>query len=154
MLVVSILAAVLALIVLLGTTGTWEAGKNTKVMFLVSGGSNTALQVTDHSWAEMIDAIDITHTGSGGVQALLAGILRGDGNVKANFDSAAKYYSTAPGVNAGASGVFQLFMNGTLYYSVPAMIKKVNTAKPVAGAVSYDFDISMNSEAGAYAKPA
>ncbi len=130
---------------------SFQAGFNKGTTFQPTGiGAAGVFFVTGHSWSEMIDKIDVTHTGTEGVQALLAGILRGDGNMKANIDSAQIISNPAVGLRAGTNGVMQFF-----YYSatlnpfvVPCMVIKVNYKSESAGKTEYDCDVSLNALAG------
>src|SRR6202011_2235142 len=71
-------------------------------------GAATTLNITSHSWQEEVDKLDVTHSGSAGVQALLAGIGRGSGTIEANYDAAAIPSNTPPNIKAGAKGVLRL----------------------------------------------
>ena len=123
---------------------------------LSSSGGTATINVTEHSWSEMIDKLDVTHSGSAGIQALLAGILRGDGNVKANCDDAQIITSITSSIVAGINGIMSFFLYAVSSnaYVVPAMIQKVNFKSVVSGVASYDFDVSLNGLAGAMVRPA
>jgi len=101
----------------------------------------------------MIDKLDVTHTGTLGIQALLAGILRGDGNVKANFDNAQVPSTSPPFIRAGAGGLIDFYLGASTPFTVPCLITKVNYQSTVEGKVEYDFDVSLNSLAGNYVYP-
>ena len=131
----------------------FQAGYNKGVSFQVNGaGANTSINVTEHSWAEEIERANITHSGTLGLQALLACVLKGTGNVKAQFDSTAMPFATAPGIKAGVSGLltFNLGAPNTQFIA-PVMVVKVNyqTAIQGNGTVKYDFDVEMNCLSGA-----
>ena len=81
------------------------AGYDKGVSFTPAGGGATAINITAHSWSEQVEKLDVSHSGTAGKQALIAGLLRGDGNIKANFDSAAMPFAAAPNVKAGTKGV-------------------------------------------------
>lgn len=130
----------------------FQAGFNKSPTFLVSGGGAAiTLNVTGHTWAEMIDALDITHTGTGGVQALLAGIFRGDGNIKGNVDAA--ILPSTFFIRAGFNGLFGIPLGSPTPFVVPAMIVKVNYQSLVEGKVEFNFDIKLNALAGNYTYP-
>lgn len=131
------------------------AAFNKGVKWTPSAGAQASLNVTEHSWAEMIDAIDVTHSGSGGVQALLASILRGEGNVSAFSDDAQVISNAAINIIGGASGVmlFYHYAAAGNPFTVPAMIIKVNWKTPIANGCQYNFDVKLNSIAGTYARP-
>jgi hypothetical protein len=143
--------------------GTWTAGHSIPIKFTPDTFTEVTLNVTDSTWQERIDEIDITHTGTAGVQAILGGILRGDGNVKAFQDTsgtlnAKAFWATGTGnanIRAGTKGLLKVYVTAAQFYAVPCLITKVNVARPVAGAVEYDFDVKLSAESSAttYALP-
>ena len=136
----------------------FEAGYNKWAAWKVSGaGAASLLQVTDHTWKEAVDKLDFSHTGSEGIQALLAGLLRGTGTVKAKFNSTTMP-SGAPSIKAGNRGQLQLFLGGALPFYIPGMITEVQYQSAVAGAVEYQFTVELDHNAiavsGSYQYPA
>lgn len=128
---------------------SFVAGKTIGCTWTISG-STTTLNVTDHTWAEMVDAIDVTHTGTSGVQSLIAGVLRGEGTVKGNLDvtsASTAFGSTTVGIIAGTNGVLTHSLSSGCSYTIPAMIVRVNSAVPVNGAVNYEFTVQLNEGA-------
>lgn len=138
----------------------FQAGYNKGAIWrLATAGAGTTLRITDHSWAEAVDKLDVTHTGTGGLQALLAGIFRGQGTVKANYDTDRMPHATAPGIRAGLRGELQLDLGGADPFIIPAMITKVNYQSQVQGKVEYSFDVEFDFNAiadgaAAYSYPA
>ncbi len=63
----------------------FQAGFNKKVTWTPAGGGLVTFNVTEHSWQEKIDKLDVTHSGSAGIQYLLAGILARRGLVQGQF---------------------------------------------------------------------
>lgn len=126
----------------------FRAGYNSPVTFRPDGQNETAtLNVTGHSWSEMVDKLVADHSGTGGLQALLAGVLRGDGNVKANMDAAAyPWASPLPFIRAGVNGVISFYYGA--FYAVPCMVIKINKQSEVNGLIVFDFDVSLNCLAG------
>lgn len=136
----------------------FQAGKTRTCTWQYSGaGAAFSLNVTGHTWDEAIDKLDVTSTGHAGTQALIAGILRGDGSVRANLDSSSVV--TNPNglvrINAGQNGVLVFDFGYGTPYTVPAMITKVHHQSEVAGKCEYSFDVSLNKDASAtvYARP-
>lgn len=126
-------------------TPVYEAGKNYGCTWTPSGASSVSLNVTEHSWMEQVDKIDVTNTGSGGLQALLAGILRGTGTVKAFFDSANPQYTSGTGlIRAGNKGRLTHTVASGKSYGIPALITQVTTTVPVAGGVTFEFQIELD----------
>lgn len=131
------------------------AGKSLARSWTVSGGSSIALTVTENSWQESVDKIDVTNSTSAGVQMLLAGILRGAGSIKAVLDSdtGKGFYLAAVGIRAGNKGVFVHTMSTGNAFSVPGLITTVNSIVAIAGAVLYDFNLELDGLSGSYTYP-
>lgn len=132
------------------------AGKNVGVTWTPAGGAVT-LYVTEHSWSEMIDAIDTTHTGTSGQQSLLAGILRGEGTVKAFLDatsSATAFLGATQTIIAGTNGTLTHSLSSAYGYVIPCMITRVVSSVPVTGGINYEFTVILNDLAatGTYAR--
>lgn len=135
---------------------TFIAGYDKGVTWTPSGGGGDVdLNVTGHSWSEMIDALDVTHTGTDGFQAMISGILRGDGNVKANSDDEVIIGDATKLIRAGQGGVlkFHHYALGGNPFTVPAIITKVNYKSVVEGKAEYDFDVKLNVLEGDYTRP-
>lgn len=132
-------------------------GYDKKASWLILGGAGpVALNITEHSWSAMVDKLDVTHTGTGGVQAVLAGILRGDGNVKANSDDAVIISNIANvGIVPGASGTLYLYHYAAASnpFVIPGTILRVNYKSVVNGVANYDFDVCLNRLLGVYTPP-
>lgn len=131
----------------------FQAGYDKFTRFKPSFGSNFVIMcVTGHSWSEMIDAIDVTSTCHNGIQALLAGILRGEGNVKANVQSDVLPFNSL-GIRAGVNGLLEFYYGYPIPFTAPCMIVKLNHKSAVESKVEYDFDVRLNTLAGAYTSP-
>ena len=129
------------------------AGYNRGVTWqLVGAGAQTALNVTGHSWAEMVDKLDVTHTGTAGEQAVIGGVLRGDGNVKANLNDAQPIANNPPFLRAGQKGLLRFDVGTTTPTIVPALILKVNYQSTVEGKIEYDFDVTLDSLTGTFVR--
>ncbi len=133
----------------------YQAGKDKNIKFTVAGGSEITYDITEHSWKEMIDALDITNTSHAGIQALLAGIFRGDGKFKAvlNTDATKMPWQSANGLRAGNNGVVKFYVGTALFYSVPCMVVDAEITSQVAGKVEWAVSVKLNAEAGTYSYP-
>lgn len=133
----------------------WEAGKDKSVKFTVAAGVEFTYSVIEHAWKETIDALDITSSGHAGTQALLAGIGRGDGRVKANLntDAGKMPWVAANGIRAGNNGVLKVYVGSALFFTIPAMIKEVNYMIVIANKIEWEAIVGLNAEAGTYAYP-
>jgi hypothetical protein len=127
----------------------FQAGFNKGVSFQPTGGVNTAINITKWDWEEQIEKIDISHTGTAGLQALLAGLLRGTGNVEAFFDSANLPWAAAPSIKSGQNGVITFNLGSpNTQWIVPSLVVKVHAQSEVAGGVKYNFDVELNCLCG------
>jgi hypothetical protein len=129
-------------------------GYNKTVTFFVSGGSAATLKITKHSWKESVDKLDVTDTGHAGVQALIAGILRGDGTVEGNVRPTELINDTAPGVIVGAKGVITFNFGAATNWSCPVLITDVNWQSTVQGFPTWNFNVSLDSDSGTYTRGA
>jgi hypothetical protein len=122
-----------------------------------TGGTNR-IDVTGHSWAESVDKLDVSSSATSNLQALLAGIFRGEGNVKGFVDTTQYPWLEAVGIRAGQKGYLQLRIGtGTAvtdFFQVPCLITKVNEQTEHAGEVRYDFDVNFDAlQGGTYTRP-
>lgn len=131
------------------------AAKSLARTWTPSGGSSASLAVIEDSWQEAVDKIDVTNSTSGGGQALLAGVLRGTGTVKAILDSdtSKAFYLTAINIRAGAKGVLTIPMSSGNVLSVPGMITGVTSTRAMAGSVMYEFTVELDTLSGTYTYP-
>lgn len=128
----------------------FTAAHSQAVQFTVTGGSAVTLNVTDAVWDEEVQDLIVTHTGSGGVQSRLPGVLDGNGDIKANVDAAALPWATSPGVRPGAKGTLTIAVGGSTVYSLPVMITKLHfqSSNPSNTVVNYSFSFKLDSITG------
>lgn len=105
------------------------------------------LNVTGHSWKEIVDILDVTSTLHNGIQALIAGILRGDGTVKGFIDSTV-YPWNAP-IRAGVNALMALSVGGLGSITIPGLIGEVGEQSAVEGKCEYNFAFKLNVLASA-----
>jgi hypothetical protein len=119
----------------------------------VGQGQVATLNITGHTWDEEVLRHIITHTGSGGIQARLAGVLDGKGTVQADYDGGLPPYLNPPLIVAGVSGLMLFYVTPQKAFQVPMIIAKVHYESAVQGKVSWSMDVEMNSQAGVYLRP-
>lgn len=130
------------------------AGYNKGVTFRPSGaGGFTTLNVTGWSWKDTGEKLDVSHTGSFGQQALIAGLQRGQGNVTANLDTVQIPSTNPPNLRFGTKGVITFDEGGATNWQVPIMITAVNYKSEVAGKVEYNFDVELDQISGTLTYP-
>src|ERR1041384_805735 len=120
---------------------------------LDGAGTATTLNITAWSWAEEVMKLVTTHTGSAGIQAVLAGILDGEGSVEANVDIAALPNAAAPGIIAGAKGTITFNTGTSVVYSIHVMVTQVPWKSSVNGLLQYSFNVTLDSTTGTYVRP-
>ncbi len=99
--------------------------------------NGTAVGVTGWDDTEGGDLPEVTSTNHNGLQALLAGIARGEGNTTFNFDSS--HAPEALGIVFGAYLTIVITTGGTPL-SRGVRVAKVNRKSTVNGVVSINFD--------------
>jgi len=136
----------------------FQAGSDKHVTFQPAGLNQVTLNVTGWSWKEAVDKLDFTHTGTGGQQAVLPGILRGDGSVKMNFDSSNNPYASTPNILSGVKGRMDFYLGSAIPFRVPCMIVDVTSQSAVEGKVEWNCNVTLDYLTGvtmgtAYTRP-
>lgn len=138
-------------------TQQFVSGHLNTVQVTPLGSASIVLGITEHSWEEEINTILVTNSASGGVAARIANVLDGKGTVHADYDVLNPYYiGPAPLIVSGMIGtfLFQLAPVPALrFFQVPGIIRRVPWSSQVMGKVSYQFEVELNSLAGAYLRP-
>jgi len=134
---------------------TPTAAHSLAVTFKLDGAmAATTLLVKNTTWDEKVAKLITTHSGSGGKEAVIAGILSGDGTVEANVDTTVMPQAAAPGIVAGAKGTLTWDNGGVTPWSIHVMITQINWRGPVDGLLTYNFNCCMDSSSGAYVRAA
>ncbi len=123
---------------------TWQA---------TGQGAPTTLNITAWSWEESVAVLDVTHSGTAGQMAVLAGILTGEGTVEANTDAAALPPTLTSPIKAGQKGVIRYSTGSTNPWVIPCMISKVPHKSAVNGLVQYSFTVTFDALSGTYTYP-
>lgn len=117
-------------------------------------GAAARLNVTGWSGDREVLTFDVTHTGSGGNTARIAGKRDGRGNVNADFDADAPPYAAVPSIQEGVSGIITEYVSITKFIQTPVIIKKLHFESAVGSQCKWNFDWEMNSLAGSFVYPA
>lgn len=108
------------------------------------GVTPVTLGVKEHATDFEIAPYDVTHTGTLGHRARLAGLVDARGNVTADLDADAAPWNLniVPGVNCLVDAVY----NGdvTHPWAIPALIVKVHFAQRVDAQITWNFDWVLN----------
>ncbi len=126
-------------------TGSWQVGYNKSVVF-----KGAVLKILESSWDEEIMKLIVTHSQSGGVEGWMAGILSGNGTIKANVD--ALFVPPNLSIIPGSMGFMVYSLGSAQPITIPMGVTKVHYGTVVAGLVEYSFDAALNSEVGAYTR--
>ena len=127
-------------------------GYSQGVTFQLSGANTaTTLKVTGHTWMEKVQDLITTHTGSGGIQERIAGVLDGEGTVDANVDAADLVHDTAPGVRAGAKGTITHAVGSSQPFTIKVMVTELMFKSVVNGLVTYSFKTALDNTSGSSA---
>jgi hypothetical protein len=132
----------------------YRAGYDLGATFTVDGGGAVAINITSWSWSERVRELITTHTGSSGREAMIAGVLSGEGTVEANVDIAALPNAAAPGIIAGAKGTIVWDCGVGTDWSVHVMITQLNFKSSVDGLLTYNFNVKLDNTSGSYTRPA
>lgn len=132
---------------------SFQAGFSANASFTPTGGATTALNITSWSWSENVNSLEVTHTGTGGLSAFIAGVLTGDFSFDANFDTAANPFASSPSLKAGKKGVITLNTNTTAPWSIGVMIEKVDHKAAVNGLIQFTVSGKLDVISGSYSYP-
>lgn len=137
-------------------TPVFVVGYDKAVSVKLNGaGAAITLNVTAWSHEPAVNTLIVTHTGSGGLQARIAGIFDTEGTVEANMDSANFIMLVAGGgVLPGARGLLTAQIGMINPFSIPIIIQKVPFKSTVDGLVQFTFTFQLDSQSGSYVVPA
>lgn len=129
-----------------------SAGYNLGVSYTPAGGGATTLKVEGWDFGEENNTIIVTHTGTAGLQARIAGITDLKGNITASVDTALyPWATTTPLIRAGNKGTITFTVNATgpdvIAFTV--IIARVNYSSRVDGNLKYNFDVELDNLAEA-----
>jgi len=128
------------------------AGSKLGASYTPSGGSATPLKVTGYEFSEENALNDVTHTGTAGMRARIAGILDLKVTVTAVVDTSLyPWASTTPLIRAGNKGTLTITVNDTGPDTIAwtVIIEKVTTTSKVDGVLTYTFDAVLDNLAEA-----
>ena len=119
-----------------------------------AGGGNQVLNIKGMSLDAEVIIADVTHTGTGGRTARIAGKGDTKGTINASFDLDLKPYTAPRGIREGANGVVVLGFDPAFPIQIPAVIAKVHVESAIENEVKYSFDYNENVLAGVVVYPA
>jgi hypothetical protein len=120
--------------------------------FQPTGGSYTVINILDEDFTEEVAALETTHSGSGGIDEAIAGILKGRGSVHANIDLALIPWNVTPGIRAGAKGLLKFGIGSANPAVIPIMILTVGPKGAVNGKLEFSFGFQLSGDAGSYVR--
>ena len=116
-------------------------------------GGPITLNVKKHSIDVESLLYDVTHTGTGGVRARLAGPVDASGNVLASLDLDLPPYAPALSIVAGQRGVALFYLSPTRFLQLPCSVQKLHFESAIESEVLWNFDTKMNALAGFFVYP-
>jgi hypothetical protein len=136
-------------------TPVFADGTRNGVSFTPTGGAEVAIRIQGWDHSEEVDDVDTTHSGSLGIQEVIATILRANGTVSGTYDLANQLHKDpGGGITAGRKGVIKVYVSLSLYFQVPVLIKSVPYKSTVPGKVDFAFTYKLSGDAGTYLRPA
>lgn len=134
---------------------TFKQGYSLEVKWHPDGGSDNTLYTKGNDAEPKVDALEVTHTGSGGFEAYYAGILRDQGKVDFLIDISAFPWG-AVGITAGAKGTLKINRGGgttsELVHVIIESFKRGSTVNGMLeGSFTYRLDSTANANTGAAA---
>ena len=96
----------------------------------------------------------VTHTGTEGCAARIAGTEDGRGTVNGDYDMDLPPYASVPYIRQGISGIILCYVSSTKAIQIPIIIAKVHYESQVGSQVKWSFDWEYNKLAGNHVYPA
>lgn len=129
-----------------------SAGYNLGVTYTPSGASATTLKVESYEFTDENGVIDVTHTGTAGMRARIAGLTDIKVNIVASVDTSLyPWATTTPLIRGGGKGTLTFTVNATgpdtIAFTV--IIERVNYSSRVDGHLKYNFDALLDNLAEA-----
>lgn len=124
------------------------AGHSLSVAYTPSGASSTTLKVTGYDFGEENNLQDVSHTGTAGLRARIAGLTDLKGTITAIVDTSLyPWATTTPLIRAGAKGTITFTVNttGPDVIAFTVIIEKVNYSSRVDGHLTYSFDVCLDN---------
>ena len=151
-----ILGALLVYWLLVGgqRLNNFVSGHRCPAQFQLSGGVLTTLQIKGQSLDEDGLIFDVTHTGSGGRTARIAGKADHKGTINADFDLDVPPYLNPPGIRFGSTGIILFFFSPSRPIQIPVIVSKVHYESAIESEVKYSFDVQENVLVGVIVYPA
>ena len=130
------------------------SGHKAPVAIQVLGFTAGTLNVRGWSLDEEVLVFDVTHTGTGGRTARIAGKADHKGTVNADYDADIPPYLAPVGIRAGGIAVILFFVSPSKPIQVPVLITKVHYEAAIENEVKYSFEVAENVLAGVIVYPA
>jgi hypothetical protein len=103
----------------------FQTGKNNKATW-----DGTDVCITNFTYNEEAELLDTTNSCTGGVETNIIGAVKYSGTFELFWDDNARP-TEAPNIMSGEEGTLNLYINGTDYFSIPAMIMGVSITSNV-----------------------
>lgn len=150
----TLLALSLACWLGLRALNNFQPGHFGSALWQPTGGALVTVQIKEHTVDISVLLHDVTHGGTGGVRARIAGPLDAAGTVNADLDLDAPPYGPValfPGVR-GVTGLVYVPAKGPL--QIPCRVEKVHYALSMEKEISYSFDVKIDALSGIAVYPA
>lgn len=131
----------------------FRPGHYAPVIWQATGGTASVLQIRDHTVDLSVMLHDVTHTGTDGVRARIAGPLDAAGTVNASLDLDLPPFQGPISLQPGFQGICAFGFTPAKFLQVPTRVEKLHFASAVDKEVTYSFDVKMDAFAGVVVYP-
>lgn len=133
----------------------FQNGALVPVSFLpYDGSATTVLQIKSHNLDLEALMLDVSHSGTGGVRARIAGLQDARATILASLDLDLLPWAAVPKIIPGLWGLIGIHVAerslGWNPITVPVIVQKIHFESAVESEVKYSFDVQMNALAGAF----
>jgi hypothetical protein len=124
---------------------TFKQGYSLEVKWRLDGaGADTTLYTKGNEAEPKVDTLEVTNTGSSGIEAYYAGITRDSGKVDFLIDISAFPWATI-GITAGAKGTLRINRGGSTYELKHVLIESFKRGSTVNGMLEGSFNYRLDS---------
>ncbi len=124
------------------------SGHSNPVKFTPAGGAEQTLNI--ESWDETTDGLifEVTHSGTTGLAARIAGRKDVKGRVQASLDLDLFPWAAGTSIDFGQKGVIKCYVSATKFEQIPIIIAEVHERSAVNENVKYDFSFQLDTLSG------
>ncbi len=130
------------------------SGHRCPCSFAPIGQGATVLNIKGQNLDEDGLIFDVSHTGTGGRTARIAGKADHKGTVNADLDADQPPWLSPPNIRFGTKGIILMFFSPNRPIQIPVIVAKAHFESAIESEVKYSFDVQEDVLSGVIVYPA